>query len=103
MTFKVVCIVGSMRFYKGMLEVAEDLTTNGCIVLMPFVHVAREEQKTSAVKQMLDAMHRVKIDMSDAIVIVTDKAEYIGESTTREIAYARNSDKQVLLTHVEND
>lgn len=94
--FKVVCIIGSMRFYSQMLEVAQSRTLDGEIVLMPFVstHIKLVADDT---KDMLDRMHRVKMDMADEIVLVTNSVGYIGVSTQAELCYASETNKPVSL------
>jgi hypothetical protein len=108
MSFPVTTICGSMRYFDRMMEIAHELTEAGWIVLMPLVHVIGPEQQeessgiayvhpsfvsfSSLLKKMLDEMHLVKIDMSEAIHVV---GEYRGKSTTREIAYAMEHDKKV--------
>lgn len=83
--FKVIAICGSMRFYAGMLTVAEMLTKQGNIVLMPF---AVKEEGEDEISEMLDEMHRVKIRLADEVVIVTNQEIYVGESTANEIRHA---------------
>lgn len=95
--FKVVTICGSMRYYDRMLKVAEHFTAAGSVVLMPFVTIAADQQADSDAKVMLDRMHRQKIDMADAIIVVTDpETRYVGDSTRGEIEYAETERKQVL-------
>lgn len=90
----VVTLCGSMRFFDRMLEIAGDLTLNGEIVLAPFVAIKPEEQPTSREKAVLDRLHFRKIDISDSIFVVNIDG-YVGESTQREIGYARSHDKTV--------
>ena len=45
-------------------------------------------------KEMLDNMHKRKIDMADAIYVL-NVGGYIGESTWSEIGYAMNNGKDV--------
>lgn len=47
---------------------------------------------------MLDAVHLRKIDLADRVLVV-NPGGYVGESTTREIAYARGAGKPVAFTH----
>jgi hypothetical protein len=91
--FKTITICGSMRYYRLMILAAESYTADGYIVLMPFVAIQRERQSDSETKKMLDRMHFTKIDMSDAIVVI---GAHRGESTTREIEYARASGKKII-------
>jgi hypothetical protein len=93
--FPVATICGSMRFYDRMIKVAERLTGQGTVVLMPFVTVDEASQGDDF-KVMLDAMHRRKIDMSSHIVVVTDpESVYVGESTNNEIQYAATTGKRI--------
>lgn len=98
---KVVTVCGSMRFYSLMLRVAEHLTAEGVIVLMPFVSVHEKDQGGQC-KRMLDKLHRDKIDMSDAIAVVTDESGYYGESTSGEIIYAHETGKSHVLYEVSS-
>jgi hypothetical protein len=92
--FPVITVCGSMRYFDKMIEVANKLTADGNIVLMPFVYVIPpEQQKKNPLKEMLDQMHFVKIDMSESIVVV---GMHIGESTSNEIAYAEAHGKKIL-------
>lgn len=87
--YPVTTICGPMCYYKQMIHVAERLTANRMIVLMPhMVGVGG-----SATKTMLDEMHLTKIDMSSSITVVGD---HIGESTQREIEYATKTGKVVI-------
>ena len=45
-------------------------------------------------KEMLDDMHKRKIDMADEIFVI-NVDEYIGESTNSEIEYAKMTGKKV--------
>lgn len=88
----VVTLCGSMRFVVELLEVAAELTVAGVIVLAPFVVVQPREQigDQAALKARLDELHRRKIELSDRVIVVSDPAGYIGESTRAEIAYAHD-------------
>lgn len=88
-SFPVVTICGSMRYYARMLQAAAHWTEDGYIVLMPFTVV----EETAEIKPLLDAMHFQKIRMSSSIIVV---GEHIGESTSKEIAYAETLGKGVL-------
>lgn len=95
-TFPVVTICGSMRFYDQMLEAAQQMTTGGMIVLMPFVtYNGGVKEPGDRFAEMLDKMHKAKIDLCDEIVVITNFTAYIGESTKGEIAYARHHGKKV--------
>ncbi len=93
---KIITICGSGRFLKEMHEAEERMTLNGIIVLMIGVNtkdVARTED-LSHYKPMLDELHLRKIDMSDEVFVV-NPGGYIGESTAKEIAYAKKIGKPI--------
>lgn len=45
-------------------------------------------------KELLDDIHKIKIDMSDAIFVLNVDG-YVGPSTASEIAYANRSGKNI--------
>ena len=90
------------------MEAQKKLTLQGNIVISVglFGHSGdqevwenMEEGTLTKTKQMLDDMHRHKIDMADEIFVI-NVGGYIGASTQSEIAYALASGKQV--TYLEN-
>ncbi len=89
---EIVTLCGSTRFKDRYEEVAAKLTLEGYIVLMPNVWVrstpAYADLHDSTAKDRLDELHREKIRLASKIVIVAP-GSYIGESTSREINYAR--------------
>jgi hypothetical protein len=91
---EIVCICGSIRFAEEMRAANRDLTFAGVIVLAPGEadEVVTAEQKTA-----LDALHLRKIDLADRVLVV-NPGGYVGESTRREIAYARAAGKPVSFT-----
>ncbi|MFX4271855.1 hypothetical protein ACQBAR_16510 [Propionibacteriaceae bacterium Y1685] len=83
-----------------MHEANRELTFAGSIVLAPgvFVHSDREaDGVTVDQKAALDTLHLCKIDLADRVLIV-NPGGYIGESTRREIEYARTTGKPVSFT-----
>lgn len=100
-----VTICGSMRFYREMLHVAEELTLNGEIVLMPFVVKRAADGNTAhppEVAASLDDLHKRKIDLSKRIVVVSDGTGYYGDSTKSEIEFATQQYKPVEYRWVEH-
>lgn len=91
---EIVCVCGSARHADRMRAANRDLTLAGVIVLAPaeLDGAANEEQKA-----ILDALHLRKIDLADRVHIV-NPGGYIGESTRREILYARAAGKPVTST-----
>lgn len=96
---EVVCICGSTRFADEMRAANRDLTFAGAIVVAPgvFSH-ADGNAITDEQKAALDLLHLRKIDLADRVLVV-NPGGYIGESTSREIAYAQATGKPVAFTH----
>lgn len=94
--YKIITLCGSTRFKNEFIEVQKQLTLKGYIVVSVglFGHSGDEEVWNNDTKQMLDDMHKRKIDMADEIFVI-DVDGYIGESTLSEIKYAENQDKKV--------
>ena len=94
--FKVITLCGSTRFKKEFLEAQKRLTLEGNIVISVgmFGHSGDEEVWKPGIKDMLDRMHLSKIDMADEIFVINVDG-YIGESTKREIDYAKSIGKKV--------
>lgn len=94
--YKVITLCGSTRFKDEFLEVQKRLTLEGNIVISVglFGHSGDDEVWSEGVKEMLDDMHKRKIDMADEIFII-NKNGYIGTSTRSEIEYAEKAGKQV--------
>lgn len=103
----IVCLCGSTRFYDEFMQANYELTMAGCIVLSvgffwnnPQAHgegvgLPDDPVTQAAVKEALDELHLRKIDLADMVVVI-NKGGYVGESTTREIRYAREHGKRVV-------
>ena len=89
--YKVITLCGSTRFRAEYERVQKELTLHGNIVISVglFGHSGDDEVWKDGVKEMLDEMHLAKIDMADEIFVI-NPGGYIGQSTAREIAYARS-------------
>ena len=94
--YKVITLCGSTRFKDEFIRVQKDLTLEGNIIISVglFGHAGDNEVWAPGIKEMLDDMHLRKIDMADEIFVI-DVGGYLGESTKREIAYARKVGKIV--------
>ena len=94
--FKVITLCGSTRFKDAFLETQKRLTLEGNIVISVglFGHSGDDEVWKDGTKEMLDNMHKRKIDMSDGIFVI-NVGGYIGESTRSEIDYAIKNGKTV--------
>lgn len=94
--YKVITLCGSTRFKDEYLAAQKRLTLEGNIVISVglFGHSGDNEVWTEGTKAMLDDMHLRKIDMADEVLVI-NVGGYIGESTRREIAYAKENGKVV--------
>lgn len=94
--YPVITLCGSTRFKEQFMAVQKKLTLEGNIVISVglFGHSGDDEVWTPGMKEMLDNMHKRKIDMADAIYVI-NVGGYIGESTRSEIEYALKNGKRV--------
>lgn len=92
---EIVCLCGSARFAEQMRATTRELTLAGVIVLAP---AEMEGPIDDEQKAALDALHLRKIDLADRVHII-NPGGYAGESTRREIDYARAAGKHVTSTH----
>ena len=94
--YPVITLCGSTRFKEAFLEAQKRLTLGGNIVISVglFGHSGDEEVWADGTKEMLDDMHKRKIDMADEIFVI-NVGGYIGESTRSEIEYAKKNGRGV--------
>lgn len=92
----IVCLCGSGRFREAFEQAEFDETAAGRIVLTIGCNtkdIARDVD-WSHLKPMLDELHLRKIDLANEVLIL-NVGGYIGESTARELAYAKQQNKVV--------
>ena len=96
--YKVVTLCGSTKFKDDFFREQKRLTLEGNIVISVglFGHSGDDEVWSENVKEMLDDMHKRKIDMADEIFVI-NKGGYIGASTKSEIEYAKAHGKEVVF------
>lgn len=101
--YKVITLCGSTRFKDEFMEAQKRLTLQKCIVISVglFGHSGdqevwenMDEGTLTKTKEMLDDMHRRKIDMADGIYVI-NVGGYIGSSTRGEIEYAKATGKTI--------
>ena len=94
--YKVVTLCGSTRFKDEFIEAQKRLTLAGNIVISVglFGHSGDDEVWAEGTKEMLDDMHKRKIDMADEIYVI-NVGGYIESSTKSEIEYAKKTGKTV--------
>ncbi|MBR6504818.1 MAG: hypothetical protein IKT41_03805 [Clostridia bacterium] len=106
--YKVITLCGSTKFKEEFIKAQKELTLKGYIVISVglFGHSGdsevwenMDEGTLTKTKEMLDDMHKRKIDMADEIFVI-NVGGYIGESTKSEIKYAKDTGKKV--NYLEN-
>lgn len=109
--YKVITLCGSTRFKEAFMEAQKRLTLEGNIVISVglFGHSGddevwdgMDEGMLSKTKEMLDDMHKRKIDMADEIYVI-NVGGYIGDSTRSEIKYAQAAGKDVHYLEPQNN
>lgn len=93
-------LCGSARFEKEFKEWNKRLSLAGHIVYSLAVYPSDAGGKdwySKGEKETLDVVHLGKIGNSDAIVVV-NPGGYTGESTQREIQFAKNQRKRIFCT-----
>jgi hypothetical protein len=94
--YKVITLCGSTKFRNEFIAEQKRLTLEGNIVISVglFGHSGDNEVWSEKVKEMLDDMHKAKIDLADEIFVINVNG-YIGASTRNEIEYALKTNKTV--------
>ena len=101
--YKVITLCGSTRFKDEFMKAQKDLTLAGNIVISVglFGHSGdnevwenMDEGTLTKTRELLDDMHKRKIDMADEMFVI-DVGGYIGSSAKSEIEYAKTTGKAV--------
>lgn len=98
----IVALCGSTRFWRQFQASGLAETMAGRIVLSIGAASGTDdehfgnlpEREYDRVKAMLDELHLRKIDLADEVLIL-NVGDYVGESTRRELYYARANDKRI--------
>ena len=108
--YKIITLCGSTKFKDDFMREQKRLTLEGNIVISVglFGHSGDNEVwenmddgTLTKTKEMLDDMHKRKIDMADEIFVI-NKNGYIGSSTRSEIEYAIQTGKKVVFMENTN-
>lgn len=93
-----ITLCGSTRFIDIFNYLNAELTLEGHLVYSVAVD-GKTRDLSDEQKAILDAVHLNKINEADYIVVI-DMNKYIGESTRKEIAYAKITGKNVFYLSV---
>lgn len=93
---KIITVCGSYKFKKEMMEITEKMALNGNCMITPIELTKKSKDAyTEDELLLLGKMHKEKIKVSDAILVV-NVDNYIGSSTKSEIEYAKSLNKEIL-------
>jgi len=94
--YPVITLCGSVKFKDIFMEKQRELTLQGNIVISVGFFGLPDDREVlkEDIKEMLDDIHKRKIDMADIVYIINPNG-YIGSSTQSEIEYAHAHGKQV--------
>lgn len=94
---EVVTLCGSIGFAPAHLAAHTRLSLEGRVVLIPALPVPGETLMP-ADAEVLSALHRQKIAMSERVHVV-NPGGYVGATTASEVAYAEALGKEVSYEH----
>ena len=94
---KIITVCGSLKFYKEMMEITEKMELQGNCMLVPIYNPNKtnKDDFTKEEAAILDKMHKERIKLSDAILVVNIDG-YIGSSTKSEIEFAKSLHKEII-------
>ena len=93
---KVITVCGSYKFKKEMNEITEKMALKGNCMLTPIeLTKPNKEAYTKEEALMIDKMHKEKIKLSNAILVV-NVGGYLENRTKSEKAHIKSLNKEVL-------
>lgn len=93
---KIITVCGSYKYEKEMKEITEYMALQGNCMITPIdLCKPNKEAYTKEQAIMFDKMHKEKIKLADAILVVNVNG-YIGKSTKSEIEFAKSLNKEIL-------
>lgn len=94
---KIITVCGSMKFIKEMMNITEKMELQGNCMLVPIYNPLKSSKDNFTKEEalMLDKMHKERIKLADAILVV-NVGGYIGSSTKDEIEFAKSLDKEII-------
>jgi len=89
----IITIIGSTRFKKDMVNWAWNETKKGYLVLLP-TFTKEDNKEVEKNRELVESIHFQKIKMAD-MIFVFNKDKYTGNSTNRELNYAKSLNKLI--------
>lgn len=93
---KIITVCGSLKFKEEMIKIAVEMELQGNCVITP-IYPTNSDKDIYTDEQIviLNEMHKEKIKLSDAILVVNVNG-YIGSSTRSEIEFAKGLNKEII-------
>lgn len=93
---KIITVCGSLRFMKEIMEITEKMALQGnCMLSIVYPMKPDKEDYTDEEIAVLNKMHRERIKLADAILVV-NVDNYIGSTTKSEIEFAKELNKEII-------
>lgn len=92
---KIITLCGSLKFQKEMMIVAEKMSLEGNCILTPVYPIMENLKRSEEQLRKLKEEHFKRIELSDAILVINVN-NYIGNSTSLEIQYAKELGKEII-------
>lgn len=92
---KIITLCGSLKFQKEMMIVAEKMALEGNCILTPVYPTIENLKRSEEQLKKLKEEHFKRIELSDAILVINVN-NYIGNSTSLEIQYAKDLGKEII-------
>ena len=92
---KIITLCESLKFQKEMMIVAEKMALEGNCILTPVYPTIENLKRSEEQLQKLKEEHFKRIELSDAILVINVN-NYIGNSTSLEIQYAKDLGKEII-------
>lgn len=101
---KIITVCGSLKFKDEIMQITEKMTLQGnCMLSIVYPANPDRDYYTDEEKDMLGKMHKERIRLSDAILVVNID-HYIGSTTKSEIKYAKALSKEIIYyTDIADD
>lgn len=93
---KIITVCGSLKYKDEMMEITEKMALQGnCMLSIVYPTKPGKEAYTAEEKDLLRKMHKERIRLSDAILVM-NADHYIGSHTKSEIEFAKSLNKEII-------
>lgn len=93
---KIITVCGSLKFKDEMMQITEKMALQGnCMLSVIYPTKTDKDAYTEEEKDILGKMHKERIRLSDAILVVNID-NHIGSSTKNEIEFAKSLNKEII-------